>query len=52
MKRVTVVGAGTMGHGIAQVAALAGFDANSMQFIRTNQEQNASPGKFCNRATR
>ena len=23
MKRVTVVGAGTMGHGIAQVAALA-----------------------------
>jgi 3-hydroxybutyryl-CoA dehydrogenase len=26
MKRVTVVGAGTMGHGIAQVAAQAGFD--------------------------
>lgn len=26
MKRVAVVGAGTMGHGIAQVAAMAGFD--------------------------
>jgi len=27
MKTITVIGAGTMGHGIAQVAALAGYDA-------------------------
>ena len=26
MTKITVVGAGTMGHGIAQVAALAGYD--------------------------
>jgi 3-hydroxybutyryl-CoA dehydrogenase len=26
MKKVTVIGAGTMGHGIAQVSALAGYD--------------------------
>lgn len=28
MKRVAVVGAGTMGHGIAQVAAMAGFETS------------------------
>ena len=26
MTKITVVGAGTMGHGIAQVAAVAGYD--------------------------
>ncbi|MDH4350994.1 MAG: 3-hydroxyacyl-CoA dehydrogenase NAD-binding domain-containing protein, partial [Gemmatimonadota bacterium] len=26
IRRVAVIGAGTMGHGIAQVAALAGWD--------------------------
>jgi len=28
IKRIAVMGAGAMGHGIAQVAAVAGYDVN------------------------
>jgi 3-hydroxybutyryl-CoA dehydrogenase len=56
MKRVTVVGAGTMGHGIAQVAALAGFDvlltdarsevlAAALDRVRSNLEKGVARGK-------
>jgi len=56
MKRVTVVGAGTMGHGIAQVAALAGFEvlltdarpdvlAAALNRVRSNLEQGVARGK-------
>lgn len=56
MKRVTVVGAGTMGHGIAQVAALAGFevlltDADTdvlpaaLDRVRHNLEKGVARGK-------
>src|ERR671930_1892499 len=30
IRRITVVGAGTMGHGIAQVAAMAGYETRLM----------------------
>ena len=34
MKRITIIGAGMMGHGIAQVAAMAGYD---VQLVDVNQ---------------
>lgn len=56
MKHVTVVGAGTMGHGIAQVAALAGYETtltdvdpraveHALERIATNLEGGVQRGK-------
>ncbi|MDH3458939.1 MAG: 3-hydroxyacyl-CoA dehydrogenase family protein [Gemmatimonadota bacterium] len=39
MKRVAVVGAGTMGHGIAQVAAMAGYDTTITDLAPTSLSQ-------------
>ncbi len=57
MKRVAVIGAGTMGHGIAQMTALAGYttrltDANAemlptaLERVRTNLTGGVSRGKI------
>lgn len=57
LRRVTVVGAGTMGHGIAQVSALAGYDTvlqdadpgalqRGMDRIRQSMEKGVSLGKL------
>ena len=57
IRRITVVGAGTMGHGIAQVAAMAGrrvrlFDVSAalidrgLQAIRGNLDQGVEKGKL------
>lgn len=56
MSRVAVIGAGTMGHGIAQVAALAGYDvsltdsrsdalAPALERIRNNLDGGVKRGK-------
>jgi 3-hydroxybutyryl-CoA dehydrogenase len=56
MKRVAVIGAGTMGHGVAQVAALAGFDTSltdarpealepALERIRANLAKGVDRGK-------
>ncbi len=56
IQRIVVVGAGTMGHGIAQVAAQAGFEvrladavpgaaAKGLERVRTNLEGAVSRGK-------
>ncbi len=51
MKTIAVIGAGTMGHGIAQVAAMAGFDtvitdenAGALETVRARIEQNLAGG--------
>lgn len=57
MKRVAVLGAGTMGHGIAQVAAMAGFHTTlfdvdaaqleaGMRRIRANLDKGVERGKL------
>jgi 3-hydroxybutyryl-CoA dehydrogenase len=57
MKRVTVIGAGTMGHGIAYVASLAGYDTilqdagvpaleSGLTRIRSTMEKGVSLGKL------
>jgi 3-hydroxybutyryl-CoA dehydrogenase len=57
MKRIAVIGAGTMGHGIAQVAAMAGYDTTitdlvpasvpqAIQRIRTNLAGGVKRGKL------
>jgi 3-hydroxybutyryl-CoA dehydrogenase len=57
MKRVTVIGAGTMGHGIAHVASLAGYDTvlqdagvsaleSGLARIRSTMEKGVSLGKL------
>ncbi|MDX1390354.1 MAG: 3-hydroxyacyl-CoA dehydrogenase family protein, partial [Acidobacteriota bacterium] len=57
IRRVAVIGAGTMGHGIAQVAASAGFDVvlndvddatieHGIASIRDNLEKGISKGKI------
>ena len=56
MQRVTVIGAGTMGHGIARVSALAGYEVHlvdvdpavvdkALGTIRRNLEKGVSRGK-------
>lgn len=56
LRRVAVLGAGTMGHGIAQVAAMAGFDValmdaargqveHGLERIRDNLDQGIERGK-------
>ena len=57
IERVTVVGAGTMGHGIAQVAAMAGMEVSiydavaaaverGIESIRANLEKGIAKGKL------
>jgi 3-hydroxybutyryl-CoA dehydrogenase len=57
MKTVAVIGAGTMGHGIAQVAAMAGYDVRltdarldtmpaALEQIRSNLAGGVQRGKF------
>lgn len=57
MKRITVIGAGTMGHGIAHVACLAGYDTvlqdarvpaleSGLDRIRASMEKGVSLGKL------
>ena len=56
-QRIVVIGAGTMGHGIAQVAAMAGYDValvdttddyvrRGMDRIRANLEEGVRRGKL------
>jgi 3-hydroxybutyryl-CoA dehydrogenase len=56
MQRIAVIGAGTMGHGIAQVAAMAGCDVAltdvspeardaAVEAVRANLEQGVAKGK-------
>jgi len=57
MKNITVIGAGTMGHGIAHVSALAGYDVHlcdvdsavldrALETVRKNMQKGVDRGKL------